>query len=66
MELLEFKGINGNQVFIVSRCITGFCICGNDKSKVFIATGADSADGGENGWIVSNTIDEVKKIIGSA
>lgn len=66
MKLLEFKGYNGNPVFVVANCITGFCVCGTDKSKVFISTGADSQDGGENGWVVSNTMEEVKAIIENA
>lgn len=66
MKVLEFVGYKGTPVFIVANCITGFCVCGTEESKVFISTGADSQDGGENGWIVSNSLDEVKAIIENA
>ena len=66
MKVLKFKDYKGRPVFVVANCITGFCVCGTDESKVFISTGADNQDGGENGWVVSNTLDEVKAIIESA
>lgn len=66
MKVLEFNGFYGDPVFIIADKITGFSVCATDKSKVFVATGPDGADGGENGWIVGNTIEEVKMIIEGA
>lgn len=64
MQVLEFKGIYG-PVYIITDAITGFCACGDDPTKVFIATGA-SCDGEENGWVVTNSVAEVRAIIESA
>lgn len=66
MKLLKFKGYKDRPVYVVASCITGFCVCGTDESKVFISTGPDDREGGENGWIVCNTMEEVKEIIESA
>jgi|32_taG_2_1085360.scaffolds.fasta_scaffold225549_2 hypothetical protein len=63
MKLLEFAG----KVFIPSEKITGFC---PDQRQgdgwVFIATGADGADAGCNGFSVKQDIEEVAAIIRAA
>jgi hypothetical protein len=65
MKLLEFNGNNG-KIYIPCEKITGFCVHGKDKNKTFIATGADGVDGGENGWSVNDSINDVKTIIENA
>lgn len=46
---------------IIATQITGYTPYGIDQT--FIATGADNADGGENGWIVDQSFDEVRAIV---
>jgi hypothetical protein len=61
MLLLEFTAPNtGWPICIPVSAITGFTPSSSSHGKTFIATGADAADGGENGWYVQETYDEVK------
>ena len=52
------------RVCIPTRKITGFTEVGlSVYGNCFIATGADGVDGGENGWYVIETYDEVKELL---
>lgn len=63
MKLLEFA----NKIFIPADKITGFCPDWRQGDGwVFIATGADGADGGQNGFSVQQDINEVAEIIRNA
>jgi len=63
-ELKEFHNVRGMKVCIPLNKITGFTEAGLPAfGKCFIATGVDDPDGGENGWYVIETYDEVKAIL---
>jgi len=66
-ELKEFTGSNRCKIAIPVSKITGFTETPSAASKAygncFIATGADDPEGGENGWYVIETYDEVKAIL---
>ena len=64
MLILEFTAPNtGFPVGIPVAAITGFTPSTSSYGKTFIATGADGADGGENGWFVQETFGQVKKMM---
>ncbi len=59
-EIIELNGQWG-KVAIPVKKITGITETnGTGGYKVFIATGADSVDGGENGWYVKDEYQDVK------
>jgi len=63
MKTLEFTGINGAKISIPVQVITGFCEVvhnSNAYGNCFISTGADGADGNENGWYVQDDYMTVK------
>lgn len=62
MKTLEFTATNNAKVSIPVKRITGFTeVIGKPKyGNCFIATGADGADGGENGWYVIDGYEAVK------
>lgn len=67
MKMLFFKSIRGQKIAIVAEKITGIISSMNEScGKTFIATGADSADGGENGFYVNESFDEVIEILEGA
>jgi len=62
MLLIDFTAPNtGFPISIPVSAITGFVPSASTYGKTFIATGADGADGGENGWYVAETFEQVKE-----
>ncbi len=65
MKMIECTSVNELQIGIPVEKITGFVSLAEDKhenwGKCFIATGADGADGGENGWYVAETYETLKQ-----
>lgn len=59
MKLIEFTSTSGGPIAIPEEKITGFSGT-KGYGKTFIATGADSPDGGENGWYVQDEYSTVK------
>lgn len=59
MRLVEFNGSHG-KVAIPVNTITGIC---ETSENTFLSTGADNADGGENGWYVTDSYETVKAIL---
>jgi len=69
MKLLRFTDIHGQNISIIAEKITGFVDCkqrAGGCGSTFIATGADDAEGGENGWYVAEKFDTVTAIIQGA
>ena len=62
MELKEFTSTLGSPIAIPTNKITGFTSA-TAHGKTFIATGADDPEGGENGWYVKESYEEVKAIL---
>ena len=62
MKTLEFTATNHAKVSIPVKKITGFTevIEKPAYGNCFIATGSDDADGGENGWYVIDSYEDVK------
>ncbi len=62
--ILELTSITGQKISIVVQKITGITETSPQAAasygNCFIATGADGADGDENGWYVSEDYDVVK------
>ena len=57
--MLGFTNINGSRIAIPVCKITGIVETKDiSHGKTFIATGADNADGGENGWYVAESYNE--------
>jgi len=65
MKLECFTSINNAQIAIPSERITGFIKTNNDWGNTFISTGADTPEGGENGWHVIEEFETVKAILQS-
>ncbi len=64
MKLLEFtRPVTKQVIYIPAEKITGFISASTTLGSTFIATGADGADGGENGWYVQEDAEEVKSIL---
>lgn len=62
-ELIEFTATNGSRICIPLSKITGFTetpLAPKALGICFVATGADDPEGGENGWYVAESYDEVK------
>jgi len=57
MILIDCTGVNGMPISIPAKLITGIIGLPEEKHKAwgkcFVCTGADSADGGENGFYVT-------------
>ena len=66
-KILELTATTGQRISIVVDKITGIIEVNKDAApsygKCFIATGADNADGGENGWYVSEVYDTVRVML---
>ena len=63
MIVLEFNGAKGSRIGIPADKITGFCTSySHPEFPVFIATGAESADG-DNGWFVTDDFQKVKDML---
>jgi hypothetical protein len=66
MDILTFKGVYG-LVGIPAEKITGFCEVSpgmkNQGVSTFIATGADGADGAENGFYVVDDFATVHELM---
>lgn len=60
MKILGFTATSGQRIGIPASKICGFIAVDNaSNANCFISTGADNADGGENGWLVKETYEEV-------
>jgi hypothetical protein len=58
--IIGFTNITGSRIAIPVCRITGFVEAADSSyGKTFIATGADNADGEENGWYVAESYNEV-------
>jgi len=64
MKLLAFtRPVTKQVIYIPAEKITGFISAPTSYGNTFIATGADGADGGENGWYVEEDAEQVKAIL---
>ena len=67
MKIARFN-VGKLKIGIVVSKITGFnelpSHLKTDTFQTFISTGPQGADGGENGYYVTNTVEEVEKILG--
>lgn len=65
--MLDCTSVTGKKISIPLHKITGITETADnimDKGlNTFIATGADEADGGENGWYVSDEFETVRRKI---
>ncbi len=62
MKVAEFHSVSGQRIGIPIDQITGFIEVEQKNKSIgscFIATGADSVEGGENGWYVAELYEEV-------
>ena len=67
MDLVEFTNMHAKRVSIPVNKITGITeTMHSSYGRTFVATGADGEDGGENGWYVSQSYEEVKKTLKEA
>ena len=66
MRLIEFTGWRDTPVYVVADKVTGICVYGANPEMVWIQTGPDGPEGGENGWAVKGPIEDVARRLADA